>query len=584
MDPAALLRDVYKYTLKDFKAVWASVGDFIIMEAMDNNHQPQGLSVLAIQQVYQAEEEGAFAIARYVASNDDYYRYWAQNEMDPDTYHHFCRGPSVRSCISKLGKDLVIHVRRWAPLTLKEAESVLRAWGMSPTLAKKALVRAPDSVKERSEANSSGTPRSKTAPPLPPAGVQSLGPDLAGEVPGEHERRPARRRRRDDSRDSKDERHNPGGAASGSRDLRARVVRKTARRQGNPQAAALDEMLEAEGEDPKADEVYQAAKSRLATLKESLNAKKAVKGGGEPGVILATRAAAVADKLKKKKKKDKTAEHLAAALKGVMGKKVVKDEVDYDEEEGGAASEESEEEDDSDEDSGGVLSGGLGSGKSSVNQQRKLRLLSEKQPGKLLSQGFATMHDQIGTHFGHEEKKGGKLSPVAVRYLLSFAMPQFTGGVSHHKYRELRTLATALDQLVMGRTGQCGDLILLMPPSGEKKPNAKEGEERQPKPKEKRREGSQGGLRRRERSGLGSRDPSFRCELSADEGDDAKKRRREPIQVEEPSELGHDECPAEEGLIPMVPSGGESPGAPLGQCTLVSDEDNSAAERARAPQ
>lgn len=168
MEPEKFLRDVFKFSSKEFRSMWAAVNDFVLMEALDNGGKPQGLSLLAIQQVYQADEDGAFAVANYVGSSDDYYQYWTMNEMDPETYHHFCRGPSLRSCTSKLGKDLVIHVRRWAPLTLKEAEGCLREWGISPTLAKKSLTRNVRDVTGRKDDEGGGKPASKSAPPLPP--------------------------------------------------------------------------------------------------------------------------------------------------------------------------------------------------------------------------------------------------------------------------------------------------------------------------------------------------------------------------------------------------------------------------------
>ena len=93
-------------------------------------------------------------------------------------------------------------------------------------------------------------------------------------------------------------------------------------------------------------------------------------------------------------------------------------------------------------------------------KQRKLRQLSEKKPGRLLQTGYASMHEQVGTYFGNDEANKDVLTPVALRYLLSYALPQFRNGVSHDKYRELRTLATCLDHLVAGQTGQAGDFLL----------------------------------------------------------------------------------------------------------------------------
>eukprot|EP00438_Fugacium_kawagutii_P035486 Skav230564 [mRNA] locus=scaffold2372:215072:220645:- [translate_table: standard] len=618
MDVSRFLRDAFKFSFVEFKSLWTSVRDFILIEALDHQGKAQGLALLAVQQVYKADDSGAFAIAKYVGCSDQYYQYWVTNEMDSETYHHFCRGPSLRKCISELGKDLVVHVRRWGPVTLREGESCLREWGMSPTLAKRALTRPGKAPTAGHEANE-GAPSSKSAPSRPPHGVLALGNDLAGDDAGGSPRVPARRRKRDDSRDEeedrREERRNLGRAATGSRD-RPPLARKVERRRDHPQAAALDEMLDA-AVDEKADDHYEAAKEKLATLKENLAAKKVARKGEEPGAILATRAAEVASKQsKKKKKKGKVAAKLASALQeAIRGKSDVKEEVDYEEDGAGVESAESAEEESEEEDST-LLGVSLGSGKS-AGQQKKLRSLSERQPGKLLSQGYATMHDQVGTHFGGGEKRGTKLSPVAVRYLLSFAMPQFTGGVSHHKYRELRTLATGLDLLVTGRTGQCGDLLLqrfksilmslrdgtdtaskwleLLPmdetptmatmgedyaarrmawsPEGEEEPNTHEGKKCEPKSQKAGCEGSRE-VRGRARETLGQGDSIWLAdELSKDEGTDAEKGGRVEDKVEEPCESGHDECPEEGFLSRQDWPGGTDPGEPLVQWMLEGEDE-----------
>lgn len=193
--------------------------------------------------------------------------------------------------------------------------------------------------------------------------------------------------------------------------------------------------------------LQEQAEYKLASLRDQLNQKKAVKQKNEPGAILATRAAAVAESTHKKKKK--SGEKALDILKKAFKDKTVKEEPDYGDEAEDAASGESS---DSDEDDEKFLGEGLG-GSSAAGKQRKLRLYSEKKPGKLLAAGFERMHDQVGTHYGSVSSKKQTLEPVALRYLLSFALPQFQGGVSHARYRELRTLATSLDLMVEGKAG-----------------------------------------------------------------------------------------------------------------------------------
>jgi hypothetical protein len=185
-----------------------------------------------------------------------------------------------------------------------------------------------------------------------------------------------------------------------------------------------------------------------------LQQKKQAKSKAEPGAILATRAAEVAETSGRKRKKhgDKVINALTKALK----KKGVKEEPDY-----GDDMDRSDSEDDSEseEDEKELLGGSKGSSGAAV-KQRKLRQFSEKKPGKLLQMGYESMHEQMGTYFGRDDNKKEVLTPIALRYLLSYALPQIRGGISHDKYRELRTLATCLDQLVAGQTGQAGDLLL----------------------------------------------------------------------------------------------------------------------------
>ena len=99
-----------------------------------------------------------------------------------------------------------------------------------------------------------------------------------------------------------------------------------------------------------------------------------------------------------------------------------------------------------------------------MSRQRKLRKLSADKPGTLLVRGFNLMHEQLGTLFGdagggssHEES----LQPAALRYLLTSALPQTNmKRLGEERLRELRTLATTLDQVVAGRVAMAGDTLM----------------------------------------------------------------------------------------------------------------------------
>ena len=138
-------------------------------------------------------------------------------------------------------------------------------------------------------------------------------------------------------------------------------------------------------------------------------------------------------------------------------KKAVQEEPDFEEEEDSGESESGSEETDG---GGEILGHRLGDKGSAAGQQRKLRQYSEKHPGRLLTNGFRMMHDQIGTRYGGSASKQQALSPVMVHYLLSFALPQFQGGISQDEYRELRTIATSVDLMIKGKTSQAGDALV----------------------------------------------------------------------------------------------------------------------------
>ena len=459
-----MLKDAWNYSVEEFKDLWSLVRDFILMEVMDDSGRSQGHAILRMHQPYQADEHGAFGLGAYVGCSDPYYQYWAEHDMKPGTYHHFCRASSLKACKTKVGKDSIVHVRRWVPVTLKEAEGCFRDWGLSPTLLKRKHKEKIDVGLALAPTGSGSRTASKSAPPLPPATIGDPG-DRArderrdergreGRREGQGDRR--RRRRRDSRSDTSD-----GGGGRRRRGMASPVrltgdppgrERRPARKGGKADAAALDAMLDETPDDRELQELERVVDSRMAGLKTALEKKKAAHRKDEPGEILAARAAEVAEQAKKKKRK---AQDPMDALRRVLSKKKpVKEEVDFGDEDSEESAELGSEDEVED------LGADLGGKKSAASKQRRLRLLSQKKPGHLMKLGYGTMHDHVGTHFGGGEKSAGNLSPVALRYLLTFAMPQFSGGVSHNRYRELRTLATALDHIVVGRTGEAGDLLL----------------------------------------------------------------------------------------------------------------------------
>lgn len=161
MDPKGLLRSVHDNSLDDFKTAWSGVREFILIETMEDGGKSQGEALMRMEQMYQAGNDGAFALTTYMGCSDEYYQYRVTNEMCRNTYHHFCRNTSLRSCKSKVGKEGIIHVLRWAAVTGREAEKIMREWGFSPVVLNKRPCPVPAGVQAITNKRSTS---SKAAP------------------------------------------------------------------------------------------------------------------------------------------------------------------------------------------------------------------------------------------------------------------------------------------------------------------------------------------------------------------------------------------------------------------------------------
>lgn len=189
MDPKGLLRSIHEYSEEDFKATWNTVREYALIETMDDKGKPQGEAIVQVQQLYKPDGDGAFGLVNYVACSDEYYEWWTKNEFRMDTHHHFCRTSSLKACESKVGKQGVIHVLRWTPLTKSEAERILREWGFSPVLLAKLACPAPAGTPALP---ATGAPSSKSTPAGLPRGLRRQAEE-AGEDK-EHARKKTRRR------------------------------------------------------------------------------------------------------------------------------------------------------------------------------------------------------------------------------------------------------------------------------------------------------------------------------------------------------------------------------------------------------
>jgi len=458
LDAKKAVRPCHSYSERDFNDVWGSVKDYLLIETLDNDGKSQGHAVVEMVRKYPADTDGAFAMIGYCACSDQYYDWWTKNELRADCYHHFCRMASLKACVKKIGTSCVgpIHVLKWTPLLRREAEEYLTEWGVSLTVLKKKKVTLPSPLSlspKKDEDENKETQKSKGK-------HRSSGHEddddehSGGHVIGRSGRRRRTHQRRDEGRSGEESEspQKPKSSRPGPKDGKGRHGPDENPKKRKAEEAALDALIDEDPKDSDAPkEVKQAAEERLAMLRSHLLKKKDARTGQNPGAVLASRALGVAEALEKKVKKEVDPSTLNL-LRHVMKKEKHSKKGDHDDESGSDSSQESEDNEE--------LGVGLVSKGDPMGRQRKLRSLSQKKPGKLMQVGYTTMHDQLGTHFGSLDTKTRALSPVAVRYLLSFAIPQFQGGISPDKYRELRTLASAADMLVEGKIGEAGDMLL----------------------------------------------------------------------------------------------------------------------------
>eukprot|EP00435_Cladocopium_sp_Y103_P073675 s72_g44.t1 len=285
-----------------------------------------------------------------------------------------------------VGKQGIVHVLKWVPITRGASD--------------RGALRGPDVLSSH---------QSKSAPTGLPRSLERGDEEKERERSRGRERDRQRRSRRHDDADRSDSRRRRRRMAQPVTPPREPPPVKSGPRKRPPEASALDAMLEEEAADLDSEKLDKQSELKLASLREQLAIKKGTKAGKEPGAILASRAAAVAESSQKKKKK--AAEPSEVLRKLIQPKKVVKEEADY----GDGESDESSSDSDDSASLGEGLGGSLGSKGSASTKQRKLRQYAEKHPGRLLTSGFRTMHDQIGSHFGGQATStipsDGQVSP-----------------------------------------------------------------------------------------------------------------------------------------------------------------------------
>ena len=498
------VRSSLQMSSRDFDASVRGLNEFILFEVHDSRRRPQGLAVGQIIQVYKPDRDGAFVSLTYTGCSDQYYDWWRRNEMAAGAFHHLCR-TEIRNCESKVGTEAVVHILKWIGITRREAEEFMKSWGAGTLAPPKKRMRPIEDVPEVDHHPSTSA---KGAPPTRPATVAPAVSHGRAKHPthgrSEERRKPEsgrrhRRKKEDDKAREEPREKRRRRRSSPRKDIKSEVdyddldtsVSPTEDSEKEDQAedvesksprvksvkaprvsalrnpmTALDSLLDDDGKDPMPDEaagnLEVEANKKLKTLRESLEKKRAesskLKG---PGAVLADRAAEFAKTHSKDKRRKSKGKEFVDVLRKALTSKSSRSRGSDGKAEG---AEDDSSSDDSDASSQEFAAGSDFGGDSSkaARNQRRLKALSERKPGVLLNRGFTTMHQQVGTFYGEGslQAEDKVLTPVAVRYLMTVVFPQFKEGIAEGKLRELRTLATGLDLLVQGRTGQSADLFL----------------------------------------------------------------------------------------------------------------------------
>eukprot|EP00435_Cladocopium_sp_Y103_P065997 s127_g28.t1 len=453
------LREARLCSDESFKRLWDGATDYVLFECLDDSGGGQGCAVAAVTSRYQFDADGGFLKLEYIAVTDPYYQHWIETEGGSGKWHHVCRR-SLSTCQRKVGKDQVVHIQKLAFVTSDEVDDCVKQWkakrlDLSPPGAKKRVVKPVGDDRDHADLRTAST---KAKASKPGERRRSRGGGHGGSrVSHSHEsarsseeedddvgrsNAPKRRRRRPVSPDGGGRRSPRRGHPADARGTVGDEARK--KREGErPRMPALDAMLDDEApEQTAADKRFEELRLRLDQKKKD----KEVRGGA--GAVLAKRAQEGLEVRKDKKKKKSEQSRLKDALKCLS--------------KGGAKEESSTSEVPSEEDDDELLKGDKDT--NLMSRQRKLRKLSAEKPGTLLLRGYNLMHEQLGTLFG--DAGGGSaredaLQPAALRYLLTSAVPQADPRrLGEERLRELRTLATALDQLVSGKVAGAGDTLM----------------------------------------------------------------------------------------------------------------------------
>ena len=130
---------------------------------LGDRYERLGLAVARVVHMYPGDSEGRYLDIRYLGTNNAYYRWFVENKGKPGglekhAYHHFCRRHASR-CSRSIGREDVVHIQKWAPISRATASDILVEWGLDPL----GPDRAPPERQRAPEAGYGATPKGKAS-------------------------------------------------------------------------------------------------------------------------------------------------------------------------------------------------------------------------------------------------------------------------------------------------------------------------------------------------------------------------------------------------------------------------------------
>ncbi|CAJ1394644.1 unnamed protein product [Effrenium voratum] len=323
----------------NFTAAFENLESYLCFAVHGDRSEELGCAIGRVLSRYEKDSDGAYLQLAYEGCDDEYYRWYIQNEgkqggLPKDCLHHLCRR-HVSRCGRAHRQPHVVHIQKWCPVTRQEAHDILRGWGLpglraEPAQSTHALQTTPKSRAQK--------PAAMQSLPAPKAEDEELEVDW-----GDEEELPPLKRSRKQAAKARDGRGAADTAGAGEPGLSGKKV-----------------------------------EDRLELLRAQLQGKQAeTKTGKSTGAVLAARAVEASQKPRKKKK---AGEDVLRQLKQALGPG------------GGRGSRDKEDSDDETED---VEDDGQEDESSLTgwpSRRRKLRKLAEEKPGKLLLTTLKSLH------------------------------------------------------------------------------------------------------------------------------------------------------------------------------------------------